>query len=62
MFEEIIKCARLLIGAVRNYVEKGVQIDLNEGLKNYSQIDKLTGQSRVVLIIEKNKIFDRLDL
>lgn len=62
MFEEIIKYARLLIGAVRNYVEKGVQIDLNEGLKNYSQIDKLTAQSRVVLIIEKNKIFDRLDL
>lgn len=62
MFEEIINHAKLLIGAVRKHLEIGEQIDLQEGLRNYSQIAKLTEQSRLLLIIEKNKIFDMLEL
>lgn len=61
LFLEITDCIQSLIENVRGNVNKPKQIDWNEGMRIYSKVDELLRQSRVLLIIEKNKMFDMLD-
>lgn len=61
IFSEIMQCVKSLMANVRKYTEKKEKIDLNEGLKIYSQIAELLQQSTWLLIIEKNKMFDMLE-
>lgn len=62
LLTEIIKYEKNLIEAAKGYVKKNEHIDLDEALENYSQILKLIDQIDSLLIMEKYKIYDRLDL
>ena len=62
LLTEIIQYEKNLIDAAKGYVEKNKHINLDEALKSYAQIVKLINQLSSLLIIEKYKIFDRLDL
>lgn len=61
LFLEITDCIQSLLENVRENANKPKQIDWNEGMRIYSKVDELLRQSRVLLIIEKNKMFDMLD-
>lgn len=61
LFSEIMQCVKSLLENVKKYTEKKEKIDLDEGLRIYSQLANLLSQSTWLLIIEKNKMFDMLD-